>query len=182
MKTAVLCCNGLDKVEGSVAREVALRLSEETGAEIICPVALNRAPTRYKKTLAADRLIVVDGCATRCASKLAAASQATPVQKVLVSDAAKSAERPPEPSLRLGPEALLRAQAIVDEIRAAEAAVQEAGMPADAATPPEMAAGAGSPEVATAFVPPTEFEIVTHDKYEFRIPLRDYCSTATTCG
>jgi hypothetical protein len=36
MSVAVLSCTGLDKPEGSVAREVAIRLAEETGAEIIC--------------------------------------------------------------------------------------------------------------------------------------------------
>ncbi len=74
MSIAILACTGLDKPEGSVAREVAIRLAEETGAEIICPVVLNRTPARYKKALAENQLIVVDGCATQCASKLAAAA------------------------------------------------------------------------------------------------------------
>ena len=37
---------------GSLAREVALRLAEEAGVEIVCPVLLNRTPARYKKALA----------------------------------------------------------------------------------------------------------------------------------
>jgi glycine cleavage system H protein len=44
MKRAILSCNGLDKPEGSVAREVAIRGADATGSEIICPVLLNRAP------------------------------------------------------------------------------------------------------------------------------------------
>ncbi len=75
MSYLVLACTGLDKPEGSVAREVAIRLAEEAGAEIVCPVVLNRTPARYKKKLADGPLIVVDGCATQCASKLAAAAQ-----------------------------------------------------------------------------------------------------------
>ena len=71
MKRAILSCNGLDKPEGSVAREVAIRAADATGSEIICPVLLNRAPARYKKALSESSLIVVDGCSTRCASKLA---------------------------------------------------------------------------------------------------------------
>jgi len=34
MSLAILACTGLDKPEGSVAREVAILMSEETGAEI----------------------------------------------------------------------------------------------------------------------------------------------------
>ena len=73
MKRAILSCNGLDKPEGSVAREVAIRAADATGGEIICPVLLNRAPARYKKALTESSLIVVDGCSTRCATKLATA-------------------------------------------------------------------------------------------------------------
>ena len=52
MKRAILSCNGLDKPEGSVAREVAILGAAATGGEIICPVLLNRAPARYRKALA----------------------------------------------------------------------------------------------------------------------------------
>lgn len=71
MKHAILSCTGMDKPEGSVAREVAIRAADATGSEIICPVLLNRAPARYKKALTDSSLIVVDGCSTRCATKLA---------------------------------------------------------------------------------------------------------------
>jgi len=122
MSRVILVCTGLDKAEGSVAREVAIRLAEETGAGIVCPVVLNRTPARYKRVLAENRLIVVDGCATRCAGKLAAAAGAKPAQKVLVSEAVKRSGRILEPGLRLGPDALELARTIVDEIRAAETA------------------------------------------------------------
>ena len=78
MSYAGPCLHGSRQAEGSVAREVAIRLAEEAGAEIVCPVVLNRTPARYKKTLAENPLIVVDGCATQCAGKLAAAAKAKP--------------------------------------------------------------------------------------------------------
>jgi glycine cleavage system H protein len=159
---AVLACTGLDKAEGSVAREVAIRLAEEAGAEIICPVVLNRTPARYKKTLAENRLIVVDGCATQCASKLAAAAQMKPAQKVLVSDVVKKSGRALQPELRLGPDALQLARTIVDEVNAAEAAEAK-----------ETRAAEEAPAEAK-FESPTDFKVVVHDKYEFRIPLTGY--------
>jgi glycine cleavage system H protein len=156
MNRAILSCTGLDKPEGSIAREVAIRAAEATGSEIICPVLLNRSHARYKKVLSESALIVVDGCSTRCASKLAAELEAKVDRKILVADAVKDSGRPLESSLSLGPDGLALAQSIVDELlRSLEA-------PAEAAAP------------ETVFEPPTEYLVVTHDKFEFRIPAADY--------
>jgi glycine cleavage system H protein len=158
----VLACTGLDKPEGSVSREVAICLAEEAGAEIVCPVVLNRTPARYKKKLADGPLIVVDGCATQCASKLAAAVQARPVQKVLISGLAKAAGRTLDPALRLGPDALGLVREIVDGIKATEGAA-----PKEAPAPDQALA-------QVEFESPSDFTVVVHDKYEFRIPLSGY--------
>jgi glycine cleavage system H protein len=162
MSYLVLACTGLDKAEGSVAREVAIRLAEEAGAEIVCPVVLNRTPARYKRALAENRLIVVDGCATQCASKLAAAAQAKPVQKVLVSDVVKASGGTLAPDLRLGPDALDLARKIVGDIKAVEAAS------------PKKAQGPEETSTEAEFESPSDFTVVVHDKYEFRIPLSAY--------
>jgi glycine cleavage system H protein len=162
VKYAILACTGLDKAEGSIAREVAIRLADETGAEIVCPVVLNRTPARYGKTLVENALVVVDGCATRCASKLAAAAGVKAVQKVLVSRIVKAADRALDPGLRLGPDGLEVAGKIVADIRAAEAAASE-----------EAQAGLGAP-AEVDFEKASDFTVVVHDKYEFRIPLAGY--------
>lgn len=161
MSVAILACTGLDKPEGSVAREVAIQLAEEEGAEIICPVVLNRTPARYKKALAENRLVVVDGCATQCASKLAAAAEKKPAQKVLVSDVLKKSGRTIGAGLRLDAEALEVAHRIVEDIKGNEAAEAAASQEAEGAD-------VGAEEVV--FEPPTDFLTVVHDKYEFRIP------------
>jgi glycine cleavage system H protein len=158
MKYAILACTGLDKPEGSVAREVAICLAEETGAEIICPVVLNRTPARYDKALAENQLIVVDGCATRCASKLAVVAEKKPAQKALVSDLLKSSGVVLEPGLRPGPAALKLAHEIVDRIKAAET------------TASNEASTAGKAPMEVDFESPSDFTVVVHDKYEFRIP------------
>jgi glycine cleavage system H protein len=158
----VLACTGLDKAEGSVAREVAVLLAEEAGAEIVCPVVLNRTPARYKKTLAHRTLIVVDGCATKCASKLAAAAQAKPAQKVLVSGVVKASGGTLAPELRLGPDALELARKIADGIMAAGAAASKETQ------------GTGEAPSEAEFESPSDFTVVVHDKYEFRIPLSGY--------
>jgi glycine cleavage system H protein len=156
MKRAILSCNGLDKPEGSVAREVAIRGAAATGGDIICPVLLNRAPARYRKALSESSLIVVDGCSTRCATRLAARLDARVERKVLVSDAVKAPGQVLESSLSLGPGGFSLAQAVVDEL------VRNLNAPA------------ADVEPAADFETPAEFLIVTHDKFEFRIPVVDY--------
>lgn len=159
MNTAVLTCTGLDKPEGSVAREVAIRMAEAANSEIICPVLLNRSLARYKKVLADNSLIVVDGCSTRCASRLAESLNLKIDRKILIADALKASGLTLEPALRLETNGTALAQTIVDGL------VQSLTAPAPA--PPS---GTSSME----FPPPGEYLIVTHDKFEFRIPSADY--------
>jgi glycine cleavage system H protein len=156
MKRAILSCNGLDKPEGSVAREVAIRGADATESEIICPVLLNRAPARYRKALSESSLIVVDGCSTRCATKLAARLEAKVERKLLVSDAVKASRQALESTLSLSPKGIALAQSIVDEL------LRDLNAPAVAAEP------------AAEFETPAEYLVVTHDKFEFRIPVVDY--------
>jgi glycine cleavage system H protein len=157
MKRAILSCNGLDKPEGSVAREVAIRAAEATGSEIICPVLLNRAPARYKRTLGDSSLIVVDGCSTRCATKLATGVAAKVERKVLVSDAVKASGQTLESTLNLGPQGSALAQSITE------------GLVRNLNNAPAAAI-----ETVADFEAPTEYLILTHDKFEFRIPVVDY--------
>jgi glycine cleavage system H protein len=163
MKRAIFSCTGLDKPEGSLAREVAILGSEATGNEIICPVLLNRAPARYRKALSESALIVVDGCSTRCATKLASRLEAKMERKVLVSDAVKASTLALEPTLRLGPNGLALARAIVDQL------IRDLNAPAV------------STEPASTWEEPTEFVVVSYDKFEFRIPVVDYLFNENDC-
>ncbi len=168
MSYLVLPCSGLDKPEGSVAREVALRLADEAGVEIVCPVSLNRVPAKYEKALAGSRLVVVDGCATRCATKLAKTSGARISRVVLVSEAMDAPGTTLAPELRLGPDAIELARRIATGIEVAEATTEEGAQTVDGGA----AGGCETPRAS--FSEPTEFSVVTHDKYEFRIPLTGF--------
>ncbi len=163
MKWAILSCTGLDKPEGSLAREVALLGAEAIGGEIICPVLLNRSPVRYRKELGESALIVIDGCATRCASKLASQVQAKIEHKVLIFDDVKSSAQPIEPSLRLGPNGLALAKTIADRL------IKGINTPSARVEP------------VASWEAPTEFLTVTHDKFEFRIPAADYLFNENDC-
>lgn len=99
---AVLPCNGLDKCAGVVAGELAVRLKETSEVEIICPVLFQEADARYRKQAEEKSLLVIDGCATRCASKLAAAKGLKVARKIIIAEEAKNRGIRLGSSLRLG--------------------------------------------------------------------------------
>jgi glycine cleavage system H protein len=156
MKLAVLACNGVDKAEGALAREVGLQVAEATGAETICPVVLHCTPARYEKALGANKLIIVDGCGTRCASKLAAEMGVKPERKVRVSEVVKASGKPLGSSLRLGETELALAASIAAQLVAASSAIEAEVTP------------------TIAWEAPTDFLVVVFDKFEFRIPRQEY--------
>jgi glycine cleavage system H protein len=87
---AVLPCNGLDKCAGVISREIALKLCENDKNEIICPVFARIADAKYNKIIEDHPLLVVDGCATRCASKLASEKGFKVSKKITVTEEAKN--------------------------------------------------------------------------------------------
>ena len=161
-KYAILPCNGLDKAFGAIAREVALRVVADNGGEIICPVLLNNSPPRYEKTLKDFPLMIVDGCGTRCASKLANLLKLNIARKVLISDEVKKSALKPEDGLSLGPVGLELARSIADW--AAEERPEEMGI---------------SP--APDFSSPVEYMTFTYDKYLFRVPKDGFFFNENDC-
>lgn len=162
MIRVVLPCNGLDKQHGVLARELALRLMETKGIEVICPVLLNNSPARYEKALADASLLVIDGCGTRCASKLANKLGLRVDQKVLVSEEAKRTQLETGASLRPSPVGMQ----LVDLMEAALAAAPAAAI---------------SQEPTADFESPGEYLIVTYDKFVFRIPTQGYLFNENDC-
>jgi glycine cleavage system H protein len=100
----LLPCNGLDKSLGQVTRAAALEACAALpDLELICPVVLSRDPERYKESLGKKKLIVIDGCGTRCATKTAATVGAVIALKLYTPDIVKSTGTKPEPTLEPGP-------------------------------------------------------------------------------
>jgi len=87
---AILPCNGLDKCAGVISGELAIKLSENGDNKIICPVFYRVSETKYNKLAAERPLFVIDGCQTRCASKLAAEKNLKVARRIIVADEAKN--------------------------------------------------------------------------------------------
>jgi len=148
---AILPCNGLDKCAGCVTREVAIRLAEETVSDIICPVFYRVADARYNKLAQEKPLLVLDGCASRCASKLAAEKGLKISQKLNITEEAKTAGVSIGSSLRLGEEERKLVGLLAERLAAETEAVAETA--------------------SSSFFPESlDYEIYQKDKFVFRIP------------
>ena len=159
MKVAVLPCNGLDKPLGSLSREVAIQVSEAEGCELICPVLLNTSPDRYAKALGELPLLVVDGCATRCATKLANRLELGITDRIQIVEEIKRLGGAVGKSLSLGEPERQFARRIV-----ADWTDRQANENAPIAVE----------ETTAAFRPPAEFLETTHDKFLFKVPAEGY--------
>jgi glycine cleavage system H protein len=98
---AILPCNGLDKCAGVISREIAIKLCENAKNEIICPVFYRVAEAKYNKIAGERPLLVIDGCQTRCASKLAAEKNLKISRKVTITEEAKNQNIELKRNLRL---------------------------------------------------------------------------------
>ena len=98
---AILPCNGLDKCAGVISREIAIKLCENTKNVIICPVYYRVAEAKYNKIAGEHPLLVIDGCQTRCASKLAAEKNLKISRKITVTEEAKNHHVEIKSNLRL---------------------------------------------------------------------------------
>lgn len=160
---ALLPCNGLDKPYGMLSREFALAVLDSVGGELICPVFAHRAPARYRDAVARLPLLVIDGCATRCASRLAAEQEWKVERKLQLTEAAKAAGVAVEEALIPGPLGLAFCRELVDGLlREDREQTVEAAPAAD-------------------FSSPVEYGEFTHDKFVFRVPVEGYYFNENDC-
>lgn len=151
----VLPCSGLDKEAGSASRELALLL-EKQGASLVCPVLYQHSPKRYEKALGSGRLVVIDGCKTGCAGKLAAERGLKIAKKLTVTEAAKRHGVKPGRDPHLGKALRQMLPTLAEEVLAAQ--------------PAETPAGA----VKTDFAGPVTYRRFSVDKFIFRVPESGY--------
>jgi glycine cleavage system H protein len=161
-KYAFLPCNGLDKAAGPLSREVAMLLVKDCGGHLICPVLLHRSPEVYSKPVKELPLFVIDGCATRCASHLAAELGLKVARKVQIAEAVKADGAAIEESLVPGPEALAFCRRLVSRLSEEKTVSAETGTTGD-------------------FSAPVDYFTITHDKFIFRVPREGYYFNENDC-
>lgn len=109
---AILPCNGMDKCAGAISRELTLKLCENTDNEILCPVFYRVSDKKYNAIASERPLLVIDGCQTRCASKLAAEKNLKITRKIIVAGEAKSRDIELNDNLRITD----KEQALIDTL------------------------------------------------------------------
>ena len=148
---AILPCNGMDKCAGAISRELAIRLCENANNEMICPVFYRVAEAKYNKIVGEHSLLVLDGCQTRCASKLAAEKNLKISRKVTITEEAKNHNIELKPNLRLLENEMALIEIILNDLNKTE----------DKAT---------TSFDETKFVYNFEYATFQHGKFIFRVP------------
>lgn len=169
-RVAVLPCSGLDKEAGEASRQLALLL-EERGARVVCPVRFQRSPGRYEKDLAGRDLVVIDGCGTGCAGRLAGEKGLKPASTVRLGELLEKRGVKPGRRPRLGEAAARELPSIADEIEAS------------CARRPEQAQGAAETTggAKAGFDEPVDYLEFSVGKYVFRVPAAGYLFNENDC-
>ncbi len=160
---AILPCNGLDKAAGSITKEIAVSLAEQTAGDIVCPVLYRVSEAKYNKIASEKPLLVLDGCGTRCASKLALEKGLKIDNKINIAEESKKHGITIGSSLRLGQNELHLADLIVKELLADEQKENQ-NQPESVIFPTEF-----------------EYELYHKDKFIFRLPKEGFYFSENDC-
>lgn len=161
----VLPCNGLDKSLGVIAREVALKLIEKAPEfNLICPVLLNSGDKTYEELLQKSKIIVINGCITRCSTKLIEQRGLKPFKQIMIPNLSKKYNVKPSKTLNLDDENVKLAVIIADDIiKNLENAEQI------------------EDKTATRDFQEQEYFDITVDKYYFTVPKKGYFFNENDC-
>lgn len=118
-KVAIISCAGMDKALGSVARACALKVVErlrpnETVLICIPPLVADVKP--YSELIKEYPVILIDGCAERCATKIAAKNGAKMRGRVFIPESVQKYGLKPNTASDIGPEGEKLAEKIAEEI------------------------------------------------------------------
>lgn len=118
-KVAIISCAGMDKALGSVARACAFKVVErlrpnETLLICIPPLVADVKP--YSELIKKHPVILIDGCAERCATKIAAKNGAKMRGRVFIPQSVQKHGLKPNTASDIGPEGEELAEKIAEEI------------------------------------------------------------------
>lgn len=165
-KVSVLPCCGINKTLGLVTTEIGLKLKElDRTIELISPATLSVDQKQFQELIQESQVILIDGCATRCATKLLEKEQYKKVKRIFIPEESKKYEFRLEKTLRLSDEGKKFAEKIAKQIL--EELKKEAKWVKE-------------PIVERDFGIIDYFE-VTYDKYHFRVPKEGYYFSENDC-
>jgi len=160
----ILPCNGLDKSLGVIAREVSLKVIEKmSDVQLICPVLLNNGDEKYETLIQTAKIIIINGCMTRCPTKLIEERKLKPFKQIMIPDMSKKYKVKPTKDLILNEENIKLAELIADEIIA------------------DLNKSDQEKDNAIREFQEQEFFDITVDKYYFTVPKDGYFFNENDC-
>jgi len=120
-KVAVIPCAGMDKALGSVARACAFIVVEKLRpdkAVLVCIPPLVAGVKPYSEIVKTHPSIPIDGCAERCATKIAARNGARIKARILIPESVQKHNLKPGSPSDIGPEGEKLAEKLAEEIAA----------------------------------------------------------------
>jgi uncharacterized metal-binding protein len=118
-KVAVVACAGMDKAFGSVARASVFKVAETLrpdDAKLVCLPPLLVGVHSYSEMVKHLPVVIVDGCAERCATKLIAKNSGKIRGRILVPTSAKKHGLVPKSASNIGPDGEKLAGMIAEEV------------------------------------------------------------------
>jgi len=118
-KVAVIPCAGLDKALGSVARACAFIVVEKLRPDktvLVCIPPLVAGVKPYSEILKTHPSIPIDGCAERCATKIAVKNGARIKARILIPESVQKHNLKPKSASDIGPEGEKLAEKLAEEI------------------------------------------------------------------
>jgi len=104
-KVAIIPCAGMDKALGSVARACAFKVVEELRPDktvLVCIPPLVAGVKPYSEIVRTYQSIPIDGCAERCATKIAVKSGAKIKAKILIPESVQKYNLKPKSASDIG--------------------------------------------------------------------------------
>ena len=165
-KIAVLPCCGINKIQGLVTTEIGLKLKElDRSIELISLANLSVDQKRFQELIQESQVIVIDGCATRCATKLLEKEQFKKVKRIFIPEESKKYEFRLKKALRLSDEGKKFAEKIAKQI------LEDLKKEAKEIKKPIIERDFGE----------IDYFEVTYDKYHFRVPKEGYYFSENDC-
>ncbi len=118
-KVAIIPCAGMDKALGSVARACAFEVVEKLRpgkAVLVCIPPLVAGVKSYLEIVKSHPSIPIDGCAERCATKIAAKNGARIKGRILIPECAQKHNLKPKSASDIGPEGEKLVEKLAEEI------------------------------------------------------------------
>ena len=118
-KVAIIACAGTDKALGSVTRACAFKVAEKLRPKdtvIVCIPQLVADVKPYSELVKKSPVIIIDGCAERCATKIAAKNGAKIKWRVFMPQSAQKYGLKPDAASDVGAEGDELAEKTAEEI------------------------------------------------------------------